>query len=105
MSTLEISQLIAVTMGSLLAFAFSVQKFLGAWQKNSTESSITSLMHSELERMAEQNTKLSVELGKLQEEMIKLNKQLRILTEENQRLHTEVVTLTSEVGRLQKMLK
>jgi regulator of replication initiation timing len=105
MSPLELTQLIAAAGVGLLAFAYAIQKFLGAWQQNRTEVSITSLMHTELERMSDQNTKLSIELGKLQEEMIRLNKQLRILTEENQRLHIEVVSLTNEVGRLQKMLK
>lgn len=105
MSPLETTQLIAITGGGLLAFAYAIQKFLGSWQLNSAESSIITLMRSELERMADQNTKLSVELGKLQEEMILLNKQLRILTEENQRLHTEVVSLTNQIATLQKMLK
>jgi chromosome segregation ATPase len=105
MDFLELTQLIAMAGGGFLAFAYAIQKFLGSWQLSKAESSIVNLMRSELERMSEQNTKLSIELGKLQEEMIRLNKQLRILTEENQRLHTEVVTLTNEVGRLQKMLK
>jgi septal ring factor EnvC (AmiA/AmiB activator) len=105
MSPLETTQLIAMAGGGLLAFAYAIQKFLGSWQLNNAESSIITLMRSELERMADQNTKLSVELGKLQEEMILLNKQLRILTEENQRLHTEVVSLTNQIATLQKMLK
>lgn len=105
MSPLETTQLVAMAGGGLLAFAYAIQKFLGSWQLNSAESSIITLMRSELERMAEQNTKLSVELGNLQEEMILLNKQLRILTEENQRLHTEVVSLTNQIATLQKMLK
>ena len=41
-------------------------------------------MHSELERMSEQNASLSVELGKLQKDLIDLNQQLRILSTENQ---------------------
>jgi hypothetical protein len=105
MSPLETTQLIAMAGGGLLAFAYAIQKFLGSWQLNNAESSIITLMRSELERMADQNTKLSVELGKLQEEMILLNKQLRILTEENQRLHTEVVSLTNQIATLQKILK
>lgn len=100
MSPLELTQLIAMAGGGLLAFAYAIQKFLGSWQINSAEASVVSLMRSELERMAEQNTHLSVELGKLQEEMIRLNKQLRILTEENQRLHTEIVSLTNEIATL-----
>jgi peptidoglycan hydrolase CwlO-like protein len=100
MSPLELTQLIAMAGGGLLACAYALQKFLGSWQLNSAESSVISLMRSEVERMAEQNTHLSVELGNLQEEMIRLNKQLRILTEENQRLHIEIVSLTNEIATL-----
>jgi predicted nuclease with TOPRIM domain len=62
-------------------------------------------MHLELERMSEQNTKLSEELNNLQISVIDLNKQLRIITLENQRLHEEVTNLTGEVTRLQALLK
>lgn len=89
----------------LLGVAFLLQKFLVGWKSDKTESSVISLMHSELERMSEQNTKLSTELGKLQAEVIELNKQLRTLTAENQRLHSEVATLTGEVSRLQAILQ
>jgi uncharacterized protein (DUF3084 family) len=60
-------------------------------------------MHSELERMSEQNTKLSLELGKLQEEVIELNKQLRALVVENQKLQEEVVELTLQISKLKEL--
>lgn len=105
MTSIDIAQLAAGGAAGLIAIALFLQKFLNGWHQNNTENSLLSILHTELERMAEQNTKLSVELGKLQHEIIELNKELRILTEENQRLHSEVTVLTGEVARLQTILK
>ena len=91
--------------GALFALAFLLQKFLTGWKADKAEGSVLTMMHSELERMSEQNTKLSLELGKLQHEVIELNKELRVLTAENQRLHSEVAALTGEVTRLHILLK
>ena len=104
-NTSDIAQLAAGGAAGLVAVAIGIQKFISIWQTNRAEGSILSIMHDELERMSEQNTKLSTELGKLQEEIIALNAELRKLTAENQRLHTEVVSLTTEVSRLQNMLR
>lgn len=89
---------------ALLALGMGIQKLLKSWKATDAESSIITLMHSELERMSTQNTALATELNKLQLEIITLNKELNNLTLENQRLHTEVVALTREVSRLQSML-
>jgi predicted nuclease with TOPRIM domain len=89
---------------ALLALAMGVQKLLKNWKITDVESSIISLMHTELERMSTQNTLLASELNKLQLEIINLNKELNNLTLDNQRLHTEVVSLTKEVSRLQTSL-
>lgn len=91
--------------GALFALAFLLQKFLTGWKTDKAENSVLTLMHTELERMSEQNTKLSIELGKLQTEVIELNKELRVLTAENQRLHSEVAALTGEVTRLHTLLR
>lgn len=104
-SQTSIAEYAAIAVSALLMLAFVLQKFLNSWKKDAAESSVLALMHTELERMSEQNTKLSVELGTLQSEVIKLNKELRLLTSENQRLHAEVATLTGEVTRLQSTLK
>lgn len=101
----SIAQLAAGGAAGLVAIAIFLQKFLTSWRETKAENSVLSILHTELERMAEQNTKLSLELGKLQTEIIQLNKGLRVLTEENQRLHSEVTALTSEVARLQAILK
>ena len=60
-------------------------------------------MHTELERMSEQNTALSTELGRLHTEVITLSQELRKLTFENQRLQTEVCALTEEISIFKRM--
>lgn len=104
-STLDLAQLIAGAAAALIALAIFAQKFLNTWQSNKAENSVINLMHTELERMSEQNAHLSEELGKLQQEIIKLNRQLRELTQENQKLHAEVATLTVELNKLYAALQ
>lgn len=93
------------TAVSILALAYGLQKLINGFKTGTAESSILTLMHSELERMSAQNANLSMELGRLQVEVIALNSQLRALTAENQRLHSEVGSLTMEVSRLQHTLQ
>lgn len=100
--TLSVAQLLGGTFASLLVFGFLLQKFFMGFKRESTENSVLNMMHQELGRMSEQNTKLSTELGKLQEEVIELNQQIRNLTTENQRLHTEICTLTAEITKLKE---
>ncbi len=76
-----------------------IQKLLKDWKSTGAETSIISLMHTELERMSEQNGLLATELNRLQQEMILLNSQLAQLCLENQQLQTEVVALTEEVNK------
>ena len=101
----DISTLTGGVIASVFATLFLLQKFFMGWKSDKAENSIITLMHTELERLSDQNAKLSVELGKLQEEIIALNTELRALTAENQRLHSEVNLLTDEVSRLHGMLK
>ncbi len=89
---------------ALGAIAFGVQKLMKGWKTDNAETSVITLMHSELERMSSQNTKLAEELNKLQLELVTLNSELNKLAIENQRLHAEVSHLTSEIGRLKAML-
>jgi chromosome segregation ATPase len=100
----ELATLAAAAVGALVSIAFATQKIISTWKGSQAETSIIGLMHTELERLSEQNTKLSVELGKLQEEILGLNKALRNLTTENQSLHTQVQSLTAEVTRLQAVI-
>jgi predicted nuclease with TOPRIM domain len=99
-----ITQALAVFSGAIIIFLIVAQKLLKGWRESSTESSVMTMMHRELERMAGHNTKLASELAKLQLEVVALNQELRKLTIENQQLHAEVATLTNEVTRLQALL-
>lgn len=90
----------ATAVGALLL----AQKLLKGWNESNTESSVMTMMHTELERMSKQNTLLASELSKLQIEVVTLNHELRKLTIENQQLHSEVAALTGEVTRLQIIL-
>lgn len=101
---LQIAEASAAIAVALIGIAFTLQKLFKGWKETSTESSVLGLMHTELERMSEQNTTLSTELNKLQIELVTLNKELYKLTLENQRLHNEVATLTDEILRLKNRL-
>lgn len=103
--TSTIAQYAGITAAGILGLAFGMQKLINGFKTGTAESSILTLMHSELERMSAQNANLSMELGRLQIEVIALNTQLRALTAENQRLHSEVGSLTTEVSRLQHTLQ
>ncbi len=100
----SVIQILGTVSLAVIAVFVGVQKLAKDWRANSAESSVITLMHTELERMAEQNTQLSVELGRLHSEVIALNHQLQKLTVENQHLQAEVVALTKEVTRLQTVL-
>lgn len=102
-NTYMIAQAAGGAVAGVLLIALVLQKFLNTFKAEKTESSVLTLMHQELERMSEQNTKLSVELGKLQNEVIELNKELRLLTAENQRLHAEVELLTAEIAKFKEV--
>jgi peptidoglycan hydrolase CwlO-like protein len=108
MSTVDTSSLIQYAGGisaGLLGIAFALQKLLTSWKTDRAEGSVISLMHTELERMSEQNTKLSIELGRLHDEVIILNTELQKLTLENQQLQAEVIALTNEISSLKNITK
>ena len=100
----SVIQVLGMVALAVIAVFVGVQKLRKDWQTTNAESSIISLMHTELERMALQNTQLSTELGRLHNEVIALNHQLQKLTVENQCLQAEVIALTREVARLQSVL-
>lgn len=104
-STDRLIQLLSVIALAVIATFIGVQKILKDWRSTSAETSIITIMHTELERMSEQNTALSTELGRLHNEVITLNQQLQKLTIENQRLQTEVIALTNEVSALKQFTR
>lgn len=104
LSAADIAQATTMIAAAIIAGIAVLQKVLKGFKDTNTESSIISLMHSELQRMSTQNTLLTTELNKLQFEIIKLNKELGNLSDENRRLHKEVSSLAAEVVRLQHVL-
>lgn len=85
---------------AIIAVFIGIQKIIKDWRSTSAETSIITIMHTELERLSEQNTALSTEIGRLHTEIIALNRELQNLTTENQRLQAEVIALTKEVSSL-----
>lgn len=90
---------------AVIAVFVGVQKLLRDWRSTEAETSIITIMHGELERMAEQNTALSTELGRLHTEIISLSQELQKLTIENQRLQAEVIALTNEISELKALTR
>jgi hypothetical protein len=95
----SVIQTVSLVALAVVAFSVGIQKLLKDWKSTGAETSIITLMHTELERMSEQNGLLATELNRLQQEMILLNSQLAQLCLENQHLQTEVVALTQEVNK------
>jgi predicted nuclease with TOPRIM domain len=92
-------QTVSLVALAVIAFSVGIQKLLKDWKSTGAETSVITLMHTELERMSAQNGILATELNRLQQEMIILNNQLSQLCIENQQLQTEVVALTEEVNK------
>lgn len=88
----------ALALATITVF-IGLQKLLKEWKSTSAETSVITLMHTELERMSNQNSALSIELGRLHTEVINLNQQLQKLSIENQRLQVEVMALTTQVSQ------
>lgn len=95
----SVIQTVSLVALAVIAFSVGIQKLLKDWKSTDAETSVITLMHTELERMSAQNGILATELNRLQQEMIILNNQLSQLCIENQQLQTEVVALTEEVNK------
>lgn len=102
-STEQIIQVLGMIAIAVVAAFLGIQQLMKNWKSTQAESNIIQIMHRELERMSDQNTKLSTELGRLHEEVINLNQELQKLTIENQRLQIEVVALTQEVSQFKHL--
>jgi len=99
----EIIQVLTMVSLAVIAIFVGIKKLLKDWRSTDAETSIITLMHSELERLSQQNTSLSTELGRLHNEVINLTQELQKLTFENQRLQTEVCALTEEISIFKRM--
>ena len=98
----DLVQTISLVALAVIGLIVGVQKLLKDWRSTQAETNIRQLMHTEIERMGEQNSKLSVELGKLQEEVIRLNQELSKLNIENSKLQEEIAQLTLELTRFKQ---
>jgi hypothetical protein len=98
------SETLAAVAAGVVGVVVGIQTIMKGWKESRTESSIITLMHTELERMSSQNILLSSELNKLQIEIIHLNKEIRDLSVENQKLYREVASITSEVSLLREVI-
>jgi hypothetical protein len=98
------SETLAAVAAGVVGVVIGIQTIMKGWKESRTESSIITLMHTELERMSSQNILLSSELNKLQIEIIHLNKEIRDLSVENQKLYREVASITSEVSLLREVI-
>ena len=76
-------QTISVAAMAIIALSVGVQKLLKDWRSTDAETSVIKMMHEELERMGQQNSKLTEELTKLQLDIVELNSQLTKLNIEN----------------------
>ena len=102
-STEQIIQVLGLIAIAVVAAFVGIQQLMKNWKSTQAESGVIQIMHQELERMGDQNTKLSIELGRLHDQIIQLNGELQKLTVENQRLQVEVVALTNEVSLFKKL--
>lgn len=89
---------------ALTIIALGIQQIVKKWKTNEAEVSVLDLLHSELERLGEQNKLLSEYVNKLQLEANQINLQLGKLQLENQKLHAEVMCLTMEIIKLRSAL-
>ncbi len=94
----DLIQTISLVALAAIGLVVGVQKLLKDWRSTNAETNIIEVMHTEIERMNAQNTKLSNEIGKLQEEIIKLHQELSRLNIENSKLQTEIARLTLELN-------
>lgn len=99
----DLVQTVSLVALAAIGLVVGVQKLLKDWRSTQAETNIIQLMHAEIERMGDQNTRLSTELGKLQEEVIRLNQELSKLSIENSKLQEEIAQLTLELSRFKQM--
>jgi peptidoglycan hydrolase CwlO-like protein len=99
----SVIQVLGAVALAVIAVLIGLQKIIKDWRSTAAETNVITLMHSELERLSDQNKELSVELGRLHTDIILLNQELQNLTIENQRLQREVIALTAQIGELKAL--
>lgn len=96
-------QTLSVAAMAVIALGVGIQKLLKDWRSTNAETSIITIMHTELERMNVQNSRLTEELTKLQNEIVELNNQLIKLNIENNKLQQDVAALTLELNNFKEL--
>jgi len=98
----DLIQTISLVALAAIGLVVGVQKLVKDWRSTQADTNIIQVMRTEIERMSDQNTKLSSEIGKLQEEIIRLNQELTKLNIENNKLQQEVSQLTLELSKFKE---
>ena len=96
-------QTISVAGMAIIALGVGIQKLVKEWRSTDAETSVIKMMHEELERMGQHNSKLTEELTKLQLDIVELNSQLTKLSIENNKLQEEIAALTTELNSSKKL--
>lgn len=96
-------QTLSIVGMALVALSVGIQKLVKEWRSTNAESNVIKMMHDELERMNEHNTKLTDQLNKLQLDIVELNSQLTQLNIENNKLQEEIASLTIELNNFKKL--
>lgn len=101
----DLVQTISLIALAVIGLVVGIQKLLRDWRSTQAETNIIQVMHTEIERMSDQNSKLSTEIGKLQQEIIRLNQELSKLNIENNKLQAEISRLTIELTNFKQTSK
>jgi septal ring factor EnvC (AmiA/AmiB activator) len=90
----------ALTTGALalVLLVIGLQKIVRDWKTTKAESDIISMLHEEIERMEQQNKKLSDELHGLQQKLISLSQDVTRLTIENNDLREKIADMMKELN-------
>ncbi len=100
----SITKLVLGGIAGIGGLSLGVQQLVKRWKSTGAETSVLTMLHTELERMSTQNGILSGYVNSLQLEANRISLELGKLQLENQKLHVEIVSLTNEVIRLRTAL-
>ena len=100
----SITKLSAAAVVGIVSVALGFQQIVKKWGSTAAETSVLTLLHTELERLSVQNSLLAGYVNTLQLDANKLTMELGKLQLENQYLHSEITTLTSEIVKLRTSL-
>lgn len=94
----SIIETLSIFSFAIVGLLLGIQKILRDWKTTKAESDIITMLHTEIQRMEEQNSRLSSEVHTLQQKIIELSQQITKLTVENTVLNQKVSDLIKELG-------